>query len=98
MKNALILHATDNTSQGNWYPWLKGELEKKGYIVWCPDLPHAEKPSVRRYSKFIFGNKDWKFDKDSVFIGHSSGAVAVLLFFPTPPHEVFGGNPLPLRP
>jgi len=78
MKNALILHGTGNNHKGNWFPWLKNELEKKGYKVWVPDLPNSEQANVKRYNKFIFANKDWEFNNDSVIIGHSSGAVAIL--------------------
>lgn len=78
MKNALVLHGTSNNSQGNWFPWLKKELENKGWKVWIPDLPQADKPNIKLYNKFILANKDWEFDKDSVIIGHSSGAVAIL--------------------
>lgn len=78
MKNALILHGTDATSKDNWFPWLKNELEQKDYMVWVPDLPHAEKPNITRYNTFLFANKDWDFNQDSVLIGHSSGAVAIL--------------------
>jgi len=78
MKQALILHGTDNNSTGNWFPWLKKRLEKKGWNVWVPDLPHADKPSIKRYNKYIFSNKGWKFNKDTTLIGHSSGAVAIL--------------------
>ena len=76
MKNALILHGTANDSTRNWFPWLKMELEQHGYHVWAPDLPGSEKPNLKRYNKFIFSK--WKFDKDSVIVGHSSGAVATL--------------------
>lgn len=78
MKNALILHGTANNHTGNWFPWFKEELEKKGYKVWVPDLPISERANVKRYNKFIFANKDWEFNNDSTIIGHSSGAVAIL--------------------
>ena len=78
MKNALILHGTDNDSSGNWFPWLKNELEKKSWKVWVPDLPQADKPSIKRYNRYIFSNDDWEFNEKSVLIGHSSGAVAIL--------------------
>ncbi len=78
MKNVLILHGTSSNSYGNWFPWLKTELEKKRYKVWAPDLPKADTPNIKRYNKYILSNKDWELDKDSILVGHSSGAVAIL--------------------
>lgn len=76
MKNALILHGTDGNPNKHWYPWLNRELEKRDYRVWVPKLPHADMPSLHRYNDFLFPK--WTFDNDSVIVGHSSGAVAVL--------------------
>ena len=78
MKNALILHGTDGNSKENWFDWLRVELEKKDWKVWVPDLPQAEKPNIERYNEFIFANTDWQFSEESILIGHSSGAVAIL--------------------
>lgn len=77
MKNALILHGTDDDSTRQWFPWLKSELEKLGYNVWCPDLPRANKPNIKRYTDFLLNNESFFNDKTLV-IGHSSGAVEVL--------------------
>ena len=78
MKRVLIMHGTAGNSQENWFPWLKVELEKKGYIVWVPNLPGSEHPSIHTYNKFILGHKQFNFNADTIIVGHSSGAVATL--------------------
>lgn len=78
MKNAIILHGAGNNSQGNWFPWLKKELEKKGYAVWVPDLPNSDIPMREAWLDTIFANKEWKFNSESVLIGHSAGATCIL--------------------
>ena len=88
MKNALILHGTGSDHSQNWFTWLKKELEGRGYKVWVPDLPHAEKPNIERYNKFIFSNKDWDFNEESIIIGHSSGAVEILGLLQNFPNKV----------
>jgi len=77
MKNALILHGTENTPEDNWFPWLKMKLKSAGYQVWVPALPQADKPNIRRYNQFLF-ESDWQFNRQSIIVGHSSGAVAIL--------------------
>jgi len=78
MKNALILHGAGNNSQGNWFPWLKEELEKQGYQVWSPDLPDSNVPMRDKWLGMIFGNKDWEFNEETIIIGHSAGATCIL--------------------
>ncbi len=78
MKNVLILHGAANNSTGNWFPWLKKELEKKGYKVWVPDLPDSEKPKSTTWLHHIFSNQDWEFNDESVIVGHSAGATFIL--------------------
>lgn len=78
MKNALILHGAQNNSSGNWFPWLKEKLEKKAFKVWVPDMPNAEKPILKDWLYYIFSNKNWIFNADSIIIGHSAGATFTL--------------------
>ncbi|MEI6728771.1 MAG: alpha/beta hydrolase [bacterium] len=81
-KNAIILHGTnfdpdrlEVEHQGNWFPWLKEQLESDGYKVWLPELPEAWAPNINNYWEFL---KDFDFNSETIIIGHSSGAAAIL--------------------
>ncbi len=87
MKSALILHGTGDNPNKNWFPWLKNELEQKGYKTWVPQLPQAKQPSIKRYNEFIFSS-NWEFNNQSTLIGHSSGAVAILGLLQALPADV----------
>jgi predicted alpha/beta hydrolase family esterase len=77
MKNALILHGTGNSPTDNWFPWLKVSLEKKGYFVWVPELPDNQFPDTQKYNEVLL-NGTFKYNDETLIIGHSSGAVAAL--------------------
>lgn len=76
MKNAIILHAMEDGPVNHWYPWLKQELEKKGYEVWVPQLPDTNNPQLSKWIPFIM--EGGKFSGDTVIIGHSAGGACVL--------------------
>ena len=78
MKNAIILHGAGNNSQGNWFPWLKINLEKKGYAVWVPDLPNSDVPDQNLWLARIKQNPNGEINNQTVLIGHSSGATLIL--------------------
>jgi uncharacterized protein len=88
MKNALILHGTNADHMSNWFPWLKHELTSRGYYVWVPDLPHpdVEHFDIPEYAKSIVSH--WKFDRDSVLVGHSGGSVVLLKILEELPKEI----------
>jgi len=73
MKTATILHGTLGSPGGNWFKWLKKELEANGIEVGLPQLPHAEQPSLYEWVDFV--EKDYPFavNDQTLIVGHSSG-------------------------
>lgn len=78
MKKAIVLHGTQGSPEGNWFRWLEAELQKKGFEVWLPQLPHAEQPSLSVWLGFVSTNCPFTLDEGVLVIGHSSGATLAL--------------------
>jgi uncharacterized protein len=76
MKNAIILHAMDDSPEHHWYPWLKSQMELKGYDVWAPQLPDDKNPQIDVWIPFILNGG--KFTEETVIVGHSAGAAVIL--------------------
>lgn len=76
MKKAVLLHGTDGSPDASWLPWLRVELEKKGFNVWVPLLPENHTPNRERYESFLH-KSGWDFS-ENLLIGHSSGATTAL--------------------
>ncbi len=76
MKNAIILHGTGGAPDHYWFPWLKSELEKKGYKVNVPQLPNTNSPDIKVSLPFALENLH--FDEQTILIGHSSGSALIL--------------------
>ena len=86
MKNAIILHGTDNTPEGNWFRWLESELKKLDYEVWLPQLPDSQLPNAEKYNNLLL-NHGFDFNDETILVGHSSGAVAILNLLQELPEE-----------
>lgn len=54
--NIIILHGTGADPQYMWYPWLKKQLEDKGFVVSVPALPNLKIQGLRSRQVFLF----WK--------------------------------------
>ena len=76
MKNAIILHGISETPKSFWLPYVKRELEKKGYQVWVPQLPQKDNPDIKIALPYVLSNG--KFTKNTVIIGRSSGGPLTL--------------------
>ena len=87
MAKFLILHGTGASPEENWFMWLKGILIGRGHEVWLPQLPNADKPNPNTYNEFILANENFAIDSETILIGHSSGAVAILSLLDNVPYS-----------
>jgi predicted alpha/beta hydrolase family esterase len=76
---AIIIHGNGGGKPtDNWIPYLKVELEKLGIVTIAPQFPD---PVLARASYWLPFLKDiLKADEETIIIGHSSGAIAVMRY------------------
>ncbi len=79
MKKLYMIHRWGGSSQDNWFPWLKKELEKKDISVEVFDMPDSENPKIEEWVGYLEENiKD--VDEHTYFIGHSIGCQTIMRF------------------
>jgi hypothetical protein len=76
---AFIIHGYMGYPREAWLPWLKEELEGRGYAVSLPLMPHPDRPTIGEWVDFIDGLVG-EPDPRTVMVGHSIGAQAVVLY------------------
>lgn len=78
-KRVFIIHGWGGNPKEGWFPWLKKELQKKGFEVYVPIMPDTDNPTITnwvRKLKEITKNPD----TETNFIGHSIGCQTILRY------------------
>lgn len=75
--NAFIFHGTAGSPDGNWFPWLKGELKARGVPTTVPRFPTPEGESLESWLK-VLDAQEAKIGSDTLLIGHSKGGMFLL--------------------
>ena len=75
-RNYLILHGYTGRTDKNFLPWLKLEIEKRGYKVQMPQMPNTEHPRESEQLEYVL--KNCKVDQNTIIIGHSLGTVVAM--------------------
>lgn len=84
---AILIHGNGNSKPtDNWLPYLKRELEKMGLKVDAPQFPDTELARAAYWLPFLA--KDLQADKNTIIVGHSSGAIAAMRYAET--HQILG--------
>lgn len=88
-RNVFIFHGTAGNPKENWFPWLKKELEKKGYNVFIPQFPTPKGESLEAWLKVLDNYKKY-INKDTIIIGHSKGGLFLLRLLERLENPIFG--------
>lgn len=88
MRNVFIFHGTAGKADGNWFPWIKAELEKLDCHVVVPQFPTPEGQSLEAWLTVLDKYKQF-ITEDSIFIGHSLGGMFLLKVLEQLKHHVY---------
>jgi hypothetical protein len=82
MRRAFIIHGWDGAPDNAWIPWLKRELEKRGFKVVVPRMPTPDAPKISTWVAHLAKHVK-RVDADTYFVGHSVGCQAIIRYLMT---------------
>ena len=85
-KKAFLIHGWEGHPEEEWRPWLKNQLEKKGFVVNIPAMPDTVHPQMEVWLKHLTKMVGVP-DKDCYFVGHSLGCITILRYMETLPAD-----------
>lgn len=74
---AFIFHGTAGYPEENWFPWLKSELERRGFNVVVPQFPTPEGQTPEAWFKVLAPHLS-RITPDTLMFGHSLGGTFLL--------------------
>lgn len=90
-KHVFIIHGWDGYPEEGWFPWLKKELEARGFNVFVPQLPEPEEPRINNWIpkiKEVIGEPNGQ----TYLIGHSMGCQAIVRYLESLPENARVGG------
>ncbi len=91
MKRVFIIHGYDATPDDNWFPWLKKELETKGFDVAVPQMPDTANPTLSKWLPHLQQTVG-ECDEGTFLVGHSLGTITILRFLEALPEDQRAGG------
>jgi hypothetical protein len=87
VKKAYIVHGWGGNSKSEWFPWLKKELELKGFETVVFDMPETENPKIETWVKYLEDNIQ-NLNEETILIGHSIGCQTILRYLEKLPENI----------
>lgn len=79
-KRVFFIHGWEGHPEEGWRPWLKNELEKRGFEVYIPAMPNTNHPNLNAWLKHLSKTVNVP-DENCCFVGHSLGCITILRYF-----------------
>jgi len=86
-KRVFIIHGWDGYPEEGIFPWLKKELENRGFIVKNPAMPEPLRPKIETWVNYL-KEQIGTPDENTIMLGHSIGAQAILRYLESLPKGV----------
>ena len=90
-KRVFIVHGWGGSPRSDFNPWLKKELEAKGFEVTAPTMPNSQEPKIEDWVPYL-ANSVGNVDKNTFFVGHSIGCQTILRFLEKLPDDQKAGG------
>ena len=74
-----LIHGYTASSESNWFPNFKKELENYDIDISILNMPNSQNPKLNEWIVYM-DNSIKEYDENTIFIGHSLGCVTILNF------------------
>ena len=87
MKRVFIIHGWGGNPKEGWFPWLKAELKKRGFVVQVPAMPDTENPKIETWIPYL-SKLVGQPDENTFLVGHSIGCQTIIRYLQTLPEGI----------
>lgn len=85
------MHGWDGYPEEGWFPWLKRELEARGFEVQVPQMPEPGSPRMKYWVPAL-ARAVGAADEQTFFVGHSMGCQTIARYLASLPEGVQVGG------
>ena len=85
-KRVFIVHGWSGSPEEGWFPWLKSELEQRGFVVSVPPMPDTDDPKIEPWTEALNAQVGTP-NEQTYFVGHSIGCQTILRYIESLPAD-----------